>query len=328
MGFFIKDKEIKSRVILAPMAGITSFSYRNFMHKFGADLTYTEMISDYGLIYKNKKTIDMLYTDESDRPLAIQLFGGSKETILQAIDVLNDLNLKYDFLDLNLACPVPKVTKNNAGSKWLTDEEKLYDMVSSVVKRSSKPVTAKIRLGYEDINVDRIAPLLEKAGVSFIAIHARTKKELYLGKPNFNALSKIRDEISIPFCVSGNIYTVEDALEALNITRADAVMVARGGIGNPLLVTNINKALNGDCDYLIPDFDGQKRYLLEFAETLIKEKGERNAFAILRGVAPKFFNNLNLPNIKELRSALTKEILSLKQFDEVVEDYRNANLTL
>lgn len=328
MGFFIKDKEIKSRVILAPMAGITSFSYRNFMHKFGADLTYTEMISDYGLIYKNKKTIDMLYTDESDRPLAIQLFGGSKETILQAIDVLNDLNLKYDFLDLNLACPVPKVTKNNAGSKWLTDEEKLYDMVSSVVKRSPKPVTAKIRLGYEDINVDRIAPLLEKAGVSFIAIHARTKKELYLGKPNFNALSKIRDEISIPFCVSGNIYRVEDALEALNITRADAVMVARGGIGNPLLVTNINKALNGDCDYLIPDFDGQKRYLLEFAETLIKEKGERNAFAILRGVAPKFFNNLNLPNIKELRSALTKEILSLKQLDEVVEDYRNANLTL
>ena len=179
MSFLIKDLEIKKRVILAPMAGITSFSYRKFMNEFNPGLTYTEMISDFGLIFHNKKTIDMLYSDGSDRPLAIQLFGGSKETILKAIDVLNELNLKYDVLDLNLACPVPKVTKNGSGSSWLTRPDELYDMVRAVVSYSPKPVSAKIRLGYDEVNVDTIAPLLEQAGVSFLAIHARTKKELY-----------------------------------------------------------------------------------------------------------------------------------------------------
>ena len=108
MSFFIKNIEIKENVILAPMAGITSFSYRKFMNQFHPGLTYTEMISDFAMIYHNKKTFDMLYTDGSDRPLAIQLFGGSKETILQAMDVLEELKISYDILDLNLACPVPK----------------------------------------------------------------------------------------------------------------------------------------------------------------------------------------------------------------------------
>lgn len=325
MSFYIKDLEIKKKVILAPMAGITSFSYRKFMNKFNPGLTYTEMISDYALIYHNKKTIDMLYTDGSDRPLAIQLFGGEKDNILKAIDILEELNINYDVLDLNLACPVPKVTKNNAGSMWLTRKDELFDMVSAVVAKSKKPVSAKIRLGYDDVNVDEIAPLLEKAGISFLAIHARTKKELYLGKPHFDLLKNIRDEIKIPFCVSGNIYTPEDALNALKITRADAVMVARGGIGNPLLITNINKALVGDFDYITTNFDKQKEYLFEFASLLCKEKGERQAFSILKGIAPKFFNNLDLPFIKNLRISLSRDIDSIESLKRIVEEFKNNN---
>ncbi len=322
MSFYIKDIEIKKNVILAPMAGITSFSYRKFMNEFHPGLTYTEMISDFALIYHNKKTIDMLYTDGTDRPLALQLFGGSKETILKAIDVLDELKINYDILDLNLACPVPKVIKNNAGSSWLTRPNELYEMVYAVKSKINKPLSAKIRLGYNEVNVDEIAPLLEKAGVDYLAIHARTKKELYLGKPHFDLLKNIRDEIKIPFCVSGNIYTVEDALNALKITRADSVMVARGGIGNPLLIENINRALEGRDDFEITNFEKQTEFLFKFTNYLIEEKGERQTFSILKGIAPKFFLNLDLPNIKNLRCALSRDINSIDSIKKIIDSYR------
>ena len=185
----IKNYEIKSKVILAPMAGITSFSYRKFMHEFNPNaLTFTEMISDFGLIYDNEKTLNLLKSDGSDKPLAIQLFGGSKETIIKAINVINNLDIDFDFLDLNLACPMPKIIKNKAGSFWLKDQEKLYDLMKDVVLTSKKPVTAKVRIGYDEININETVKTLEKAGVSFISIHARTRDQLYYGKPNFEVL--------------------------------------------------------------------------------------------------------------------------------------------
>ena len=165
MSFNIGSIEIKSKVILAPMAGITSFSYRKLMNKFGCGLTYSEMISDCGLIYKNPSTYCLLKTDGSDRPLAIQLFGGSKETLLKGLNELENLGIEYDILDLNLACPVPKVVKNNGGSSWLKDQEKLYEMVSEICKRSKKPVSCKIRLGWNDINVIETCKTLEKAEI-------------------------------------------------------------------------------------------------------------------------------------------------------------------
>ena len=125
----IKNLELKGKVILAPMAGITSFSYRKFMNKFGCAITYSEMISDCGLIYNNKRTFEMIKTDGSDKPLAIQLFGGKKETLLEALDILEKSNTNYDVLDINLACPVPKVTKSNGGSSWLKDVSLMKDMM-------------------------------------------------------------------------------------------------------------------------------------------------------------------------------------------------------
>lgn len=318
MSFFIKNIEIKSRVILAPMAGITSFSYRKLMNKFGVGITYSEMISDFGLIYDNKKTKDLIQTDGSDRPLAIQIFGGSKETILSAIDKLEALRINYDFLDLNLACPVPKVTKNNAGSSWLIDLEKLEDMVTAVVNKSNKPITVKIRLGYKEINVERIVRILEKCGVSFIAIHARTKEQGYTGKANYDALKNIKDIINIPFCISGDIYSVDDALRALRITRADAVMVARGGIGNPELIKNINLALNNQ-EYIDEiDINRQINYLKEYAIMLKNELGEYRACSVLRGIAPKFFQKFE--NSKNIRQKIATNLTSIEQLVDLLKE--------
>lgn len=323
MSFFIGDIEIKSKVILAPMAGITSFSYRKLMNKFGCGLTYTEMISDCGLIYKNNSTYELLKSDGSDRPLAIQLFGGNKDTLLKAIDELEKLDFQYDILDLNLACPVPKVVKNNGGSSWLKDQQKLYEMVSEICKKSKKPVSCKIRLGWDSVNVIETCKTLENAGVKFIAIHARTRKQLYTGLPHYEELKNLKEVIHIPFCISGNIFTVEDGINALNITNADAVMVARGGIGNPQLISDLNESLKGNKIIKTnKDVAKQMDYLKEYSSDLIKELGEVKALRILRGIAPKFLDNI--PNSKEYKKELTMSISSKEELNNLIEKIKES----
>lgn len=322
MSFFIGNIEIKGRVILAPMAGVTSFSYRKFMKPFGCALTYTEMISDCGLNYGNKRTLEMCYTNGDDSPLGLQLFGGTKESLLKAMDVLEKHNIHYDILDLNLACPVPKVTKNNGGSRRLLDQNELFDMVSAVVKKSKKPVSAKIRLGYDSINVYETCKTLERAGVKFIMIHARTKKELYSGTPHFDELKDLKKVINIPFGVSGNIFSVHDALKALEITKADAVLVARGAEGNPLLIKNINAALNNE-EYEGTNFEKQKQFLFEFIDLLLQEKGEKHALPFLKGEAPKFFNMFPGNEIKKLKKEITENTTSIEDIKRTINDFNH-----
>ena len=317
MSFKIGNVEIKGKVILAPMAGITSFSYRKFMKQFNPALTYTEMISDCGLIYENQRTLNYLKTDGSDRPLAVQLFGGKKEELVKAIDIIENAGYEYDILDLNLACPVNKVIRNNGGSSWLKDQDKLYEMVKAVVEKSKKPVSCKIRLGFDNINVEETVQTLERAGVSFIAIHARTRSQAYSGKADYDKLKNIRDLIRIPFCISGDIFSVEDALNALKITRADSVMVARGGVGNPELITNINLALDGKPYDEIIDFERQYKYLKEYVGYLVDEYGENRAISLLRGIAPKFF--IKLPNSKQLRIELASTIKKVQDIYDICE---------
>lgn len=316
----IKNLELKGKVILAPMAGITSFSYRKFMNKFGCAITYSEMISDCGLIYNNKRTFEMIKTDGSDKPLAIQLFGGKKETLLEALDILEKSNTNYDVLDINLACPVPKVTKSNGGSSWLKDVSLMKDMMKSIVEKSKKPVSAKIRLGWGKNNVIEIAKALEEAGVSFLTIHCRTKKELYIGEAHYEALKDLKKYIKIPYAVSGNIFTLNDAIKALEISKADSIAVARGGIGNPLLIKNINHYLNNELDKIEePTIEGQIEYLKEFTTLLNEEFGEQRAVSILRGIAPKFFNMFS--NTKKLKNEISTTITSIESLIKIVNDY-------
>jgi len=325
MSFKIGELEIKKRVILAPMAGITSFSYRKLMSKFGCGLFYSEMISDCGLLVNNVNTTVLLQDfDNSDHPLAVQLFGGKTETLLKAIDKLDELKVNYEVLDLNLACPVYKVIKSNGGSSWLKDQEELFKMVSAVVKKSKKPVSCKIRLGFDSVNVNETVKTLEKAGVSFIAIHARTRNQLYIGEPDYEALKDVRDIIKIPFCISGNIFTVEDALKALKITRADCVMVARGGVGNPELINNINLALDNKGFSEDVTLERQIQYLKEYALDLVKELGETKAVSYLKGIAPKFFNKV--VGSKELKNNITQNIKSIENLFEIIDEFKKSYL--
>ena len=289
------DKLFKDKkVILAPMAGITSFAYRQFMSKFGTAMEYSEMISDCGLIYKNKETKDLLFTDNKENFLVIQLFGGDKDNLVKAVKILESYNINYKMIDINLGCPVYKVVRNNGGSAWLKDLSSLEDCMQEIVKTSSKPVSVKIRLGWdqEHINVREAVKMFEKVGVSLIAIHARTTKQGYSGTAQYNELNNIQDLVKIPIVISGDIFTASDAKKALEITKAKAVMVARGAIGNPKLILEINNLLvDGTMVNEIRSFDEQKKFLIEFMDMLIEEKGEELAVRLLRSIAPKFFSS-------------------------------------
>ena len=322
--FKIGNVEINGKIVLAPMAGVTSLAYRNFMKPFGVSLTVTEMVSDCGLIYDNKKTIDYIKTTEKERPIAIQLFGSSAETICKAMDVVLKINPNIDMFDINLGCPAPKVTKTGAGSSLLKNPENLEKMFKIICSHSLIPVTAKIRLGWneESINFKENIKALENAGIAAIGLHARTTRAGYAGKPHWELCKNLRDEMRVPLIVSGDIYDISDAKKALEITHADAIMVARGGVGNPKLIERLNSYFEGKGELPYQTKLESKEYLLRFADMLIEEKGEYSAMMVLRGIAPKFF--LHQPDTKKLRSKLasaltTKESL-LKILDEIKED--------
>ncbi|MFA6667624.1 MAG: tRNA-dihydrouridine synthase family protein [Bacilli bacterium] len=319
MSFKIGDVEIKGKVILAPMAGITSFSYRKFMMQFHPALVYTEMVSDCGLIYDNQKTLNYLKTDGTDKPLAVQLFGGKTEELVKATKIVENECSTYEILDLNLGCPVNKVIKNNGGSSWLKDQDELFKMVSEVVKNSKRPVSCKIRLGFNTVNVEETVKTLEKAGCKFIAVHARTRAQGYTGKADYSKLKNIRDLITIPFCVGGDIYSVADAQHALEETRADAVMVARGAVGNPELISNINLALEGKPYNESVSFLNQYKYLKDYTKLLVNEYGEERAISLMRGIAPKFF--LKVRNSKALRVELASTIIRESDIYRICDKY-------
>ena len=315
--------EIKGKVVLAPMAGYTSFAYRRFFTEFGVAVAYTEMISDMGLIYGNKETVSYLPTQKEDVPLGIQLFGSEPENLKKATEIVMSKTSNFDFIDVNMGCPVPKVTKTGAGSALMKDPKKCGDIIRAIKSVYPGPVTAKIRLGWDDksINFLEVIKELESAGVAMIAIHARTKKDLYSGEPRWDLLKDLRSKMNVPLVVSGNIYTLDDAIEAVNITGADAVMIARGGLGNPLLAHQINVYYEQneriDCTSLYEQVD----YCLELARYLIEEKGEDKAMLIYRSIAPKFF--FDLPNVKKIKTRLANELKSYKDLEEIIYDYLN-----
>lgn len=314
----IKGIDINTPVILAPMAGVTSLAYREFMKPFGVGLSVSEMISDCGIVYGNEKTFAYLASSEKDRPLALQLFGFSKENTLKAIELV-ERKASFEMLDINLGCPVHKVVKTGAGSAWLKDPAGLYEYMSVIVHKSHHPVSAKIRLGWdqEHINVEEVAHLLEKAGISLLSIHARTSVQGYTGVPNWEAIRDLGKRLSIPLCVSGDIYTPEDAIKAMEIAKAQFVMVARGGLGNPTLVTNINRALKGEAPLPEPSAKEQAAFAIDFAKKLKDEKGERVAGMELRGLIPHFFSGFR--GYKKVRTEIALHARSYEDIMRTLE---------
>lgn len=323
----IGNVEIKGKVILAPMAGITSFAYREFMAQFGTSLTVTEMISDCGIIYQNEETLKYLPKAGETRPIALQLFGGEAKTLVRAIEMIEGMpNVEYDILDLNLGCPVPKVTKNNGGSAWLKDEKNLLDMLTAVVAISHKPVSVKIRIGWDEdsINFKQLLPKIEQTGVKMIAVHLRTTKQLYGGKARYELAENLHDLIRIPLVISGDIFTLEDAIKAIDITKADGIMVARGAMGNPYLIRQISHYYETGEKLDSPSLRDQISYLKTFASMLVEEKGEKTAISNLRGIASHFLAGFH--HTKPFRIRISQTMTTLQDLFEILDELANSNL--
>lgn len=318
--FKIGNIEINGRVSLAPMAGYTSSGYRDFMNPFGISFCFTEMVSDMGLIYGNKETLSYINFNKSKVPTAIQLFGSEPNTLAKALLICEKLNQNVDFYNVNMACPVNKVTKSGAGSALMKHPKKCGEIIRSLKKVTNKPITAKIRLGWDNnsINFLEVIKEMENAGVDMIAVHARTTKELYTGLPHFDLLKGLRYKMKCPLVISGNIFTPKDAINALNVTGADAVMVARGGVGNPYLITNINNALEGK-EIHSPSLFEQASLCKKLAMNLIKEKGEELAMKIYRSMSSHFFTSF--PDSKKVRCRLATEVVNYSQLNNIIDSY-------
>ena len=315
-----KNYKIESKVVLAPMAGITFKSYREYMANFGFDVCVTEMVSDMGLIYGNEETKTYIDFQKGNYLTGVQLFGKDPNNIKKAAEIALNLNPNIDFFDVNMGCPVPKVVDAGAGSALMKNPKLCGDIIRALKEVTDKPISAKIRLGWDNktINYLELIKELEEAGIDMIAIHSRTKKELYLGEPHHELLKDLRKQMKVPLLISGNIYTLDDAIKAIEITGADAVMVARGGVGNPFLLTQINEYYKTGERLPNPSLKEQLQYCYDLALKVVEEKGEERGMRIYRGIAPKFFNGIK--NCKQYRLRLSSELTDLNSLKTILND--------
>ena len=236
--FKIGNVEIKNNVVLAPMAGICNSAYRRIIKQMGAGLIYAEMVNDKAIVHENKKTIDMLYMTEEERPISQQIFGSDVDSFVASAKMVYE-KMKPDIIDINMGCPVPKVAVSaEAGAVLLKKKEKIKEIVSAVVKSVPIPVTVKIRSGWDknSINAKEVAKICEQAGASAICVHGRTRTDRYLGHSDWNIIKEVKESVNIPVIGNGDIKTVYDAKRMIDETGCDAVMIGRSALGNPWII--------------------------------------------------------------------------------------------
>jgi len=304
--------KLKSKAVLSPMAGVTDVAFRALGAKYGAGLTYTEFVSGTAIVRGNFKSMKMIETSPQEKPVAVQLFGNSVEDVCEAA---RQLEHKFDVIDINCGCPAWKVIKTGAGSELLKSPDKIASFVSKLASAVNRPVTVKIRKGIDDDNVNavEIAKIVENAGASAIAIHGRTQKQGYTGVADWEIIKRVKEAVNIPVIGNGDVFTPEQFKEKLDYSGVDAIMIARGAIGNPYIFTQIDSYLKtGKYDKInpIPLFfeylEFAKKYKIDFPSI------KTHAMSFTKGV----IGGAELRN-KLSEAKTTEEISSvLKNFKE------------
>lgn len=261
-------------VCLGPMAGVTDLPFRMLCKEQGADLVYTEMISAKGLKYGNRNTKELLSVDEKEHPIAVQLFGNEPDVLADAAGKIR--NLPFEFVDINMGCPVPKVVGNNEGSALLKNPDLIYDIVAALVRQSACPVSVKLRKGFEKGKTLCVeaAKAAEAAGAGMVAVHGRTREEYYSGRADWDCIKLVKDSVKIPVIGNGDICSGRDAKEMMERTGCDGVMVARAARGNPWIFSSIKAYLESGEEKEPPGISTIAETVIRHAEMLIGYKGE------------------------------------------------------
>ncbi len=320
----IGNVEIKNRIVLAPMAGISNTSYRKIIKEMGCGLIYAEMVSDKAIMFGNEKTLDLLKMDEKERPIAQQIFGSDLDSFVAAAKKIEEV-MHPDIIDINMGCPVPKVAlRAQAGSALLKDPDKIEEIIKAVVDAVSVPVTVKMRLGWdsEHINCVEIAKRAEKAGASAIALHARTRAQGYSGVADWSYIKKVKEAVNIPVIGNGDVTSCYKAKEMLDQTGCDAVMIGRGVLGNPWLIKEcvdyLEKGTEPDPNY--PSEDERIEMLKHHFDLLAQDKDEKTAILEIRTHALSYIKGL--PGNAAVKNAICQTKTKKEMFD-ILENYIN-----
>lgn len=304
MTWKIGNVEIKNQVVLAPMAGYSNTSFRKIIKDMGAGLIFAEMVSDKALVYQNAKTLELLKMSEEERPIAQQIFGSDVESFVEAARIVESV-MHPDIIDINMGCPVPKVAVSaQAGSALLKNPDKIYQIVSEVVKAVSVPVTVKIRLGWDEssINCVEVAKVIESAGASAITLHARTRAQGYSGKARWEYIKQVKESVSIPVIGNGDVKTCFDAKRMILETGCDAVMIGRGVLGNPWLIRDCVEYLElGSVPKPVSNQEKIEMMKRHF-ELLKQDKNEKVALLEIRSNI--LFYLKGMPGNKEMKTRI------------------------
>ena len=304
----IGNLELENNLILAPMAGVTDLPFRIITEKFKPGLVCTEMVSSKALFFGDEKTKQLLNRTGENVPVSMQIFGSDPETMGFAAQYVSKI---ADIVDINMGCPAPKVVKNGDGSKLLLDIDKAEEIIRSVVKNSTKPVTLKFRKGWNNENIVacELAKIAEKCGVSAITIHGRTREEYYSGKADLDIIKKVKESVKIPVIGNGDIVDEESALKMFEYTGVDGIMIGRGAMGNPWIFEQIKYFIENNNKMPRPDNKEKYEIIKQHIELDIKEKGE-------------------IVGINEMRkniSAYTKNMPEASKFRDEVNHITNAD---
>ncbi len=309
----IGNVKINNQVVMAPMAGYSNSAFRRIVKEMGAGLIYAEMVSDKSIFFKNKKSEQLLFFTDQERPITQQIFGSDIESLVYAAKYIYETK-KPDIIDINMGCPVPKVAiKNKAGCALMKDPEKAYQIVKAVQEAVPIPVTVKIRSGWDEINAVEVAKLCEKAGAKAITVHGRTRKMGYSGRVDLEIIKKVKANVSIPVIGNGDVKTKADFDYMLNVTGCDGVMIGRGLIGNPWLVL--------EClgiDYMVTDIDRiemASKHLNYMLETI----NEKTVMLQMRPILLAYFKKIK--NTKDLREKINK-LKTKQEFDFLIIEYK------
>lgn len=294
------------------MAGVCDAAFRLTVKEFGAGLIYTEMVSDKGLIYGNNKTTDMLFVDEREKPVSLQIFGGEADTLMRAAQLVQEKS-NADIIDINMGCPVPKIVKSDAGAKLLLDPEKVHKIVKSVVDSVDLPVTVKIRTGWDEKNILAVenAQAIEAAGAAAVALHGRTRVQMYEGVANWDIIGEVKRSIKIPLIGNGDVKTPQDAKRMLEETGCDAVMIGRAALGNPWMMYQTVRYLETGNLVSEPSPREKVDVCALHLNRLIELKGERIAVREMRKHASWYLKGIkgNARVRSAINTANTKEEL-------------------
>ena len=277
----IGNIELRNKVIMAPMAGVTDTAYRVILKEMGAALVSTEMVSAKGIFYNNKNNKLILNTAEDEHPIAVQLFGSDPMIMTGMAERIAE---DFDIIDVNMGCPVPKIVNNGEGSALMRNPEQAFKILEMMCRVLRKPVTVKFRKGFDESHVNAVefARMAEQAGVKAITVHGRTRTQMYAGKADWDIIRRVKEAVSIPVFGNGDIFTPEDAKHMLEETGADGVAIARGAKGNPWLIRRTVHYLETGELLPEPDIDELKAMIVRHAELMVKYKEERLAIPEMR----------------------------------------------